>query len=179
MRTAWLVACAITASSARVAAEPVRAARPHAVSGGVSLIGGGDGGGDVLPFLTAQGVIDLDPRFSVVADLSYFTSGDRIFGPRALLRAGLRAYLRDGTASPFAGIGGLAYHEFDVDYPYSDASQSAGSSYGASATLGHELTTAHGLSWVVEGSALLMHAMTPFVPGGLVWQFDTLVGYRF
>jgi hypothetical protein len=171
-----VIGCAIVASASQLAAEPRRAVRPHAVTGGVSLLGGY---GEALPYVTAQGVIDLDPRFSVVADLGYFGTGDRLFGPRVLLRGGLRAYLRDGTWSPFVAAIAVAYHQFDVDYAASDASQQAASSLGGGGTLGHELVTRGGLSWVIEMSALGLHPFARVVTSGLLWELDTTVGYRF
>lgn len=176
-RSLWAAAILITATGAPVAAEPVRAMRPHAVTGGLSVIGAG--GGEALPFATAQGVFDTGTRFSAVADLAFFTSGDRVFGPRALLRAGIRAYVLDGTANPFVAIGGIAYHEFDVDYDASDASQQASSALGYGATLGHELVADSGLSWVVEATVFQLHQLSRSAPDGLSWQADTTLGYRF
>jgi hypothetical protein len=161
------------ASTSLAAAEPRRATREHAVTGGLAVIGAG--GGEALPFVTAQGVVDVGPRVAAVAD----TSGDRVFGPRLLLRAGMRMYVRDGASNPFVAIGGVAYHHFDVDYSASDASQSASSALGYGATLGHELITGAGLSWVIEATVFQLHELSGSAPHGLSWQADSTLGYRF
>lgn len=173
-----LVMWMLLATTSMVAAEPRRAARPHAVTGGVTVLGA-FGGDDVLPYLTAQGTVDLDRRFSAVADAGFFTSGDRVFGPRLLLRAGMRAYLRDGAANPYVSVVGALYHELDVDYEYSDASQQASTSLGLGATLGHELITAAGLTWTVEATVIELFGMSTRAADGHGWQLGTAIGYRF
>lgn len=170
-----LLVLTLVATSA--AAEPHRADRPHAISGGIAGIGAGRG--QALPFVTAQGVFDLEAWLSVVIDAAFFTSGDRVFGPRGLLRAGVRGYLRDGSWSPFAAMSGVGYHEFDVDYPYSDASQSDSTSLGAGMTLGNEFATSGGFTWVLEASAFQLFGLSDRAADGLSWQLDTRFGYRF
>ena len=47
------------------------------------------------------------------------------------------------------------------------------------ATLGHELITRSGLSWVIEGTLFELAQVSGSAPDGLSWQVDTTLGYRF
>lgn len=168
---------ALTVLTTTAYAEPRRELRPTAAGGGLAVIGAG--GGEALPFLVAHGALDLDARFSAVVDAAFFTSGDRVFGPRGLVRAGVRAYLQDATWNPYLAASVVGYHELDVDYEYSDASQQSSSSLGAGATLGNELVTSGGLSWVIEAGAFQLFGLSDRAVDGLSWQVDTMVGFRF
>lgn len=177
MRRAFVTSMLLAMTSG-VAAEPRRDAWPHAVTGGVAVIVPAS---EPMPFLTAQGVVDLDARFSAVGDFAYTSSSDRLFGPRLLVRAGIRAYLGDGRWNPFVAVGGVVYHELDVDYDRSDSSQQASTALGAGVTLGNELVTVSQFTWVFEVTVFQLESIegTRLAPEGLGGQVDTMMGFRF
>jgi len=174
--TGWIV-CGVLAATATATAEPARRDRPYAVTAGLRLYAAG--GGEPLPFLTVQGTWNRGARLAVAVDVGFFTSSDRLFGPRLLVRDEVRGYLLDGTFRPFVGLGVSAYHQFEVTIDFSDSSQRAGSSLGVGASLGHELVSRGGVSWVVELGLSELFASNDHAPDGLSWDVMTTLGYRF
>lgn len=160
-----------------VAAEPRRAARPQALAAGLSMVDVAEN--QVLPFLTGSAALDLDDQSTITADVFFFTSGDRIFGPRLMLRGGARFYARDGLANPYAAVHAVLYHELDVDYSGSDRSQIAATSGGAAFAIGHELVAASGLAWTVEASVFYLRGFEDHAPTGVSLAATTTLGYRF
>jgi hypothetical protein len=177
MRSGIAAVLVVAAVAGSAAADSPRAGRPRAVSGGLSLMG--IVSDDVFPFLTASAVFDQGPSWSLAASVSYFTSDDRVFGPRVVVHAGGRHYLRDERSSPFAGATLTVYHELDVDYQSSDRSQQASTAVGGGASIGHELVTDGGLSWTAELAGFYLIAADDIAPHGLAAQLSMTLGYRF
>ena len=99
----------IAAAATPGAADGPRAGRPRVVSGGVSVMG--IVSSEPIPFLTASAVFDQGPQWSLAVSGSYFTSDDRIFGPRVMVHAGVRRYLHDRRSNPFVAAVVSVYHE--------------------------------------------------------------------
>ncbi len=155
--------------------EPVRVARPFALTGGVAVLGGP---GDAVPYLTAQAAYSALPWLAITGDLAFFTSGDRVFGPRLIARTGARAYLLDGRSGPFVGAFATVLHLFEVTISYSDSSQQAGTSLGGGGVLGHELLIGGSWIWDIELGVGAMDAQTRNTPDGWFWDARTTFGAR-
>ncbi len=172
MRAGWLLAIATLTADA--AAEPPRAARPSSVALGVSLRWP-----TALPFVDVRASHALDPHVAVTGAVGFFSSDDRVFGPRLYVQPGLRWYPTTAAVAPFLGAHAAYYHEFDVDYSYSDASQRASTSVGGGLSAGLEATWPNGAMAQVQVVGERLRTGDVNGVAGERWEVGAAGGWRF
>jgi hypothetical protein len=156
----------------------IRSERPRELSLGVTALLEVSGD-DVLPMPIVEAVWNLLPRAAVLADLSYMDYRDRVFGPRVLAAVGGRGYLLPGPVSPYATVRFGLYHEFDVDYPYSDASQDEGDWLLSDLVVGNEIATRGGFTWTIEVGLTHLGRLRRLERDRPSYHAQTMFGYRF
>ena len=134
---------------------------------------------DVFPYLTLSAAFDQGPNWTLAVSGSYFTSDNRVFGPRFVVHGGFRYFLADARLAPYAGAVVTVYHELDVDFSGSDRSQHASTAVGGGASIGHELVTRGGLSFTAELTGFYLVAADDIAPDGPAAQLSLTLGYRF
>lgn len=156
------------------AAEAPRAARPSSVALGASVRWP-----QALPFVDVRATHAFGPRFALTGAVGYFASGDRIFGPRLYVQSGVRWYPTTAAVAPFVGAHASYYHEFDVDYRASDASQSASTSVGGGASVGLEATWSNGAMIQLQVVAEELWTNDDLGVEGERWEIGAAGGWRF